>query len=90
MAAQEGLLVAITGHPRWLDRETAELASAQGDAVAALAARRRHGNEFLNRIGGDYALVIADPRSGRLLAAIDRFGQVSLYYARCRDGVTVA
>ena len=88
--AEDGLLAAVTGHPRWLDPELAELASTHGDAGAALAARRRHGDDFLNRLGGDFALVIADSRAGRLVAAIDRFGQASLYYAPCRGGVVVA
>ncbi len=90
VVAKDGLLAAITGHPRWLDTELAELASTQGDAVAALAARRRHGDDFLNRIAGDYALVVADPEADRLVAAIDHFGQASMYYARCRGGVLVA
>ena len=88
--AEDGLLAAITGHPRWPDAATAELASRRGDASAALAARRRHGDDFPNRLGGDYALVIADPGAGRLLAAIDRFGQAALYYAPLRGGVVVA
>lgn len=90
VASEDGLLAAITGHPRWLDPEMANLASTQGDAAAALAARRRHGDGFLNRLGGDYALVITDRHAHQLVAAIDRFGQAALYYARCRGGVAVA
>lgn len=88
--AEDGILGAMTGHPRWLDPELAELASSRGNVSAALAARRRHGDGFLERIAGDFALVIVDPKSNDLIAAIDRLGQASLYYARCRDGVVLA
>lgn len=90
LVTEDGVLAAISGHPRWLDPELADLASVEGDATAALSARRRHGDDFLNRLGGDYALVIADPQAHQLVAAIDRLGQAALYYARCRGGVVVA
>ena len=88
--AEDGILAATTGHPHWIDRDLAELASSHGDAAAALAARRRHGDAFLERLAGDYALVIAEPQARRVLAAIDRLGQAALYYARCRGGVALA
>lgn len=88
--AEDGILAAMTGHPRWLDPELAELGSSHGNAAAALAARRRHGDRFLDRIAGDFALVIANPMANELIAAIDRVGQASLYYAPCREGVILA
>lgn len=85
-----GVLAAISGHPHWRDPELAEAASARGDAAALVTAWRRHGEDFLERLGGGFALAIMDTERGTLTAAIDRLGQSSLYCSRCRGGVVLA
>lgn len=87
---EEGLLAAISGHPHWRDPDLAQVASSRGDAAALVAAWRRHGEHFLERLGGGFALAITDPQRGTLMAAIDRLGQSSLYYTRCRGGIVLA
>ncbi|MDZ7828288.1 MAG: asparagine synthase-related protein [Halofilum sp. (in: g-proteobacteria)] len=85
-----GMLAAVAGHPRWLDAETARVAEARGHSAAAIRAWREHGEGYLEHVGGDFGMVVADPERGRLTAAIDRLGQTALFFARCRGGVILA
>lgn len=89
-SAGDGPVVAIGGHPVWRDAHLAGVAAARGDAAALLEAHARHGEGLLDLLGGAFALVVVDPERQRLLAAIDRTGQESLYYAGVGDGVAVA
>lgn len=85
-----GLIAAITGHPRWLDPQLAETASARGHPAAAIAAWQQYGSELTQHVGGGFALVVMHPKRARLFAAIDRLGQKSLYFVRGRTGMALA
>jgi asparagine synthase (glutamine-hydrolysing) len=50
------------------------------DVSIVLAAYLKWGNDFLNRIVGDFVLSLWDPFSQRLLLARDPFGTRTLYY----------
>jgi asparagine synthase (glutamine-hydrolysing) len=50
------------------------------DVSIVLAAYLKWGNDFLNRIVGDFVLSLWDPLSQRLLLARDPFGTRTLYY----------
>ena len=45
---------------------------------------------WLERLHGQFAVVVWDPAQDRIIAARDRFGIVPLYYRRSRDGITFA
>jgi asparagine synthetase B (glutamine-hydrolysing) len=51
--------------------------------IAALYARL--GDRFVSGLRGTFALVLADPRARRLVAARDRLGLVPLFYARAGE-----
>jgi len=48
----------------------------------------RHGEDFVRRLNGAFALAIWDRRTRRLLIANDRLGLVPLYYARTKRGLS--
>ena len=50
------------------------------DAAYLLAAWRRYGEDFLNRLEGKFILAIADLEAGRLFFARDHFGGLPLFY----------
>lgn len=54
----------------------------------ALAAYRHWGDDFVRRLAGTFAVILWDPRAGRLLAARDRVGMHPLFFAG-RDGAWV-
>lgn len=51
------------------------------DSEVALRLFERDGLDFVEQLRGEFAIVIADQRRGRLLAIRDRFGVKPLYYA---------
>ncbi|GGK37742.1 asparagine synthetase B family protein [Salinarimonas ramus] len=59
-------------------------------ARLALAAYERWGDAFAERLEGEFALVIHDPRRRRLVAVRDRFGVKPLYVHADRAGLTFA
>jgi len=75
-----GLLVAITGNIYWRDPALQQLASASGDAVAAMEAYRREGEAFLQGMNGSFAVAICDGPQGRTLLAVDPMGVEKLCY----------
>ena len=60
------------------------------DVALALRHYRRFGERAIRDLLGDFALVIADTRSGTVLAARDAFGIRTLYTARRDDVLIVA
>lgn len=58
----------------------------QSDSEIALHLYEEHGLDFVHHLRGEFALVLWDARSRRLVAARDRFGVKPLYYA-LRDGL---
>ncbi|WP_018937197.1 asparagine synthase-related protein [Thioalkalivibrio sp. ALJ24] len=87
LAHDANRMVAIAGHPQWRDDTLARRAAELDPARALLDGWERHGRDVLDRIGGDFALVVIDTERGQLLAAIDRFGQMPLHFARVQGGV---
>ena len=84
---EDGRIAAIAGHPFWRDAGLSALAGSRDPAQALLDAYRRLGDGLFARIAGDFALAILDPVGRRLLAGIDRTGQVPLHFARIEGGV---
>ena len=60
------------------------------DPELLLAAYLTWGDEFLDRLAGDFALALWDPSRNRLLFARDQIGVVPLHYARAGDDLLVA
>jgi asparagine synthase (glutamine-hydrolysing) len=61
-----------------------------GDAALCLHAYRRWGDDFVERLSGDFAFVLWDGNKQRLLAVRDQLGIRSLFYARCGTAWYVA
>lgn len=88
LAAAGGLLLALDGAVfngaelrRALGADAAGIPD--GDPAAlVLALYRRHGEDFLDRLNGDFALALWDGRRRRLLLARDRAGVRPLFHAR--------
>lgn len=74
---------AITFHGRIdnrADLQATLAAAGSGDAVLALAAYARWGEEFPLRLTGDFACAIWDPRQWRLFCVRDQMGIAPFYY----------
>lgn len=86
-SAEHRVLVALEGAPVWRDRELADLAREQGDAIALLEGYVRHGANVLEHLSGGFALLIQDGAANRMLLATDRVGIVPLFFASRSDGL---
>lgn len=73
--------VAVLGRPRWGDAATAAMARERGDAAAAIAHYRTHGERMLETLFGSFALVVIDFAAGQALLAVDRTGVERLCFA---------
>lgn len=72
-----------------LDREDKQIYTSN-PAALVLAAYRRFGRRGLERLEGDYALVLWDAQEGRLIAARDPLGGYPLFWARSPGGVALS
>jgi asparagine synthase (glutamine-hydrolysing) len=61
-----------------------------GDAEVLPHLYARHGDAFLERLEGMFALAVLDLDRSRLLLARDRFGKKPLYFRRVRDEIEFA
>lgn len=82
-----GCIAALAGHPRWRDAELRKQAKVDDPAAALLTAYQRFGDGLFERLAGDFALAILDPAAPRLVAGIDRTGQLPLYFAAIAGGL---
>src|SRR5215471_3440687 len=64
--------------------------STDTDSEIALHLYEKHGAEFVHHLRGEFAVVIADEKSGRLVAARDRFGIKPLFYTVVGGDVLLA
>lgn len=85
--ASEGLITAVYGEPRWSEPALHQLATSRGHAVALAEAYRRHDADLLGILHGAFTVAVLDASQQRLLLAIDRIGQHSLYYAPVTAGL---
>ncbi len=80
-------LVGIVGAPKWKDEELELLARDGSPAQALQSAYMRYGNDCLDYIEGPFACMVMDVEKDLILAATDRLGIYSLFYAETSDGV---
>ncbi len=67
-----------------------EIQASTGGAAPARGLRRlhgQHGDDFVTRLRGAFAIALWTPGRRRLLLAADRFGFRRLYYAVTEDGI---
>lgn len=76
----DGILVAYAGQLYFRATKLMRIAMEEGIAAALAHAYREHGDGMFGHLHGAFSCVIADPSNKRLLAAVDRIGQHSLYY----------
>ncbi|MDI6750877.1 MAG: asparagine synthase C-terminal domain-containing protein [Rhodocyclaceae bacterium] len=77
------------GHPRFGDRELADLAAREGDIAAWRAAFQKHGVSAPARVTGDFAVAVTLD-DGRHFLAIDRFAIQTLCYRITESRIAVA
>lgn len=77
-----GCVAAVLGRPHWPDAALRARAEAEGHAAAALVAWRDAGENLLQAMRGNFALVLIDIRKRGVLLAIDRTGTERLCFAR--------
>ncbi|MBW7930595.1 MAG: asparagine synthase [Gammaproteobacteria bacterium] len=85
-AAGQGLVVAIRGEIGWQTNE-ASVVDAASPAEAVMAAYRRWGVDFLQRLQGHFALALIDQEAGLGLIAVDRMGVGRLAWRRSGNGI---
>lgn len=81
------IIATIIGTPRWRSNHLQTLAANENDASALADAYRQYGPELLAQLSGAFCFVIIDLEKHNTLAAIDRSGQFSLYFAPTPNGV---
>jgi asparagine synthase (glutamine-hydrolysing) len=89
MVATEQGACAIQGYPVWREARAAETARLHGHAVALLEAYRDFGERLFDRLMGPFSLAILDPKQGRAMIAIDRFGVETMCWGLSGDGALV-
>jgi asparagine synthase (glutamine-hydrolysing) len=87
--AEDGIWVAVEGHPRWTDSGLRHTAARYGHGAAIASAFRGWGAELLHALAGDFALAVIDETAGKALLAIDRNGIRTLSYAKPSSGPVV-
>ena len=75
-----GGVATIAGHPRFRDSELAAVADTQGGAAALAKGYEQYAEGIFARLMGSFCCAIIDTRADRVLLAIDRLGQHSMYY----------
>lgn len=83
--SEDDFCAVIMGRPRWLDSRLAEKARQENDAAAVAVAWRESGYGLLQKLEGNFSLVVVD--GGKVLAAIDRFGIHALSYSVVEGGL---
>lgn len=76
-----GCAAIVLGRPRWPDAALAARAQADGQATAVLSAWRDGGENVLQAMQGNFAVVLVDTRQHRVMLAIDRSGIERLCFA---------
>ena len=92
IASPRGVLLAIDGRIDNRDEllRRLDLTAAATDAACALAAYERWGDRFLERLNGEFAVVVADVGARRLLLGRDAIGIRPLYYVHTPGMFAVA
>jgi len=85
-SAQGQVIGCVAGSLDWLSVEIADVQSKRGPAEALVHAYQTHGRQFLDLIGGRFALAVWDRDEQSLLLAVDRFAQVPLYWSAPSPG----
>lgn len=97
-ALPQGGYVAIAGRPHFRDNELAIAATNQSVAAVLADIYPKYGQDIFSLLYGAYSCAVIDIHANRVLLAIDRLGQHSLYYGSKDDnfyfgnsaGVTLA
>ena len=79
--ADDRIMAAIEGYPRWTDGALAALARDRGHAAALAEAYRRKQAALFDHLEGAFALAVIDRVERKALLAIDRIGIRPLCYA---------
>ena len=89
--AEEGdCYAAIAGQPYWPNERLTSLANHKNHAAALLSAYLEQGEHCLDSLQGNFVLAIIDPQKRKLVLAIDRIGNESLFYTSLNDGIAFA
>lgn len=77
---------------QWHDVSTRDgrIPTRGSDAELMLLLWLHHGERCVDRLVGDFAFVVHDPRTHVLFAARDHLGIHGLYWARSRDGIVIS
>jgi asparagine synthase (glutamine-hydrolysing) len=75
-----GGIAVIAGRPHFRDQQLADIAKRQGDGAALASGYESCSQDIFTRLSGAFCCVIIDPAADRVLIAIDRLGQHSMYY----------
>ncbi len=77
-AAEPGIVIFAKGEMRWAEQRNRPLSRESAQEI--VAAYRRYGDAFLERLEGGFALAVVDLERRRVLLALDRMGIERLTY----------
>lgn len=85
---QNGGIAIIVGHPLFSDKPLGELARTAGASAALAHGYEQRSEDVFKQLRGSFGCFIIDTHAERVLLAIDRMGQHTLYYHD--DGVALS
>lgn len=72
--------ILLAGEPYFRDPELRNIAAHDGASAAIARAYEMQGDRVFTALHGSFCCAIIDPQADRILVAVDRLGQHSLYY----------
>lgn len=84
----DGGHILLAGEPYFRDETLQAIASTQGAAAAIADAYVKNGERVFGLLHGSFCCAVLDTRSQKILVAIDRLGQQSLYYRHDNQKLT--
>jgi asparagine synthase (glutamine-hydrolysing) len=79
--AENGLVCAMLGRSRFMDKELAVISTRQSPAVALAKGWQKYGEGLPARMTGNFSLAVLEPLKKKAFLALDRIGTERLCYA---------
>lgn len=82
-----GIIALTLGQMRWTRSDLSAYARQHGNAATLAKVFAEIDQNFLKHVAGAFVCVILDPEDKRVFSAVDRIGQIPIYYAVTESGL---